>query len=306
MLDGKAIGEQLAAITKEFLDKALGGVRAQIEALEAKVAAIPAGPAGPAGPEGPAGKDGAPGPGGERGERGEKGDPGQDGAPGRDGVNGKDGAPGADGAPGPQGERGEKGLDGAPGRDGTDGKDGAPGAAGKDGAPGRDGADGAPGLNGKDGAPGRDAIDLEILPAIDEAKVYARGTYARHAGGLWRAFETTAGLKGWECIVAGVAGLDVAISDDSRTVTVRLGVTGGEVVEKTFAIPAMIYRGVWREGEHRAGDVATWAGSAWHCNETTTDKPGTSSAWRLMVKSGRDGKDFDDPRRDPAGPVRLR
>lgn len=274
MLDGKAIGEQLAAITKEFLEKALGGLRAQIDALEAKVAAIPAGPQGPAGPEGPAGKDGAPGAAGERGERGEKGEPGAGGEPGRDGVNGKDGAPGDPGPMGIQGDRGEKGD---------------------------------PGLNGKDGAPGRDALDLEILPAIDEAKGYPRGTYARHAGGLWRAFETTAGLKGWECIVAGLAGLDVAISDDSRTVSVRLAVSGGEVVEKSFAIPAMIYRGVWREGEHQPGDVATWAGSAWHCNEATTDKPGTSAAWRLMVKSGRDGKDGGPGAPPaPAVPVRLR
>lgn len=43
---------------------------------------------------------------------------------------------------------------------------------------------------------------------------------------------------------------------------------------------------------YEPGDVTTWAGSTWHCNELTTTKPGENTkAWTLMVKRGRDGKD---------------
>jgi integrin beta 3 len=189
MRDGKAIGEALAAITKEFVEKALAGIRLQLEALEAKVASIPAG------------------------------------APGRDGIDGKDGAPGERGESGPLGDSGQ---DGAPGRDG---RDGLPGMAGKDGAPGAD---------------GRDGFSLEDF--------------------------------------------DVSLGEDGRTLSFKF-LRGDLAVERQVKLATVLYRGVWREGPHEAGDVTTWSGSAWHCNEATTDKPGTSSAWRLMVKSGRDGKD---------------
>ncbi len=39
------------------------------------------------------------------------------------------------------------------------------------------------------------------------------------------------------------------------------------------------------------GDGATWDGSFWIAQKQTQDKPGTSDAWRLAVKKGRDGKD---------------
>ncbi|EFT4822202.1 phage portal protein, partial [Escherichia coli] len=52
---------------------------------------------------------------------------------------------------------------------------------------------------------GRDATALEILPAIDDQKSFPRGTYATHQGGLWRAYEKTHGMRGWECLVDGVA-----------------------------------------------------------------------------------------------------
>lgn len=237
MLDGKAIGDELARITKEFLEKALAGVRAQIDALEAKVAAIPAGPAG------------------------EKG---ADGAPGRDGEHGKAGAAGVDGkdgAPGPQGERGEPGPEGPAGPPGAPGERGLPGEKGID---GRDGRDGLPGANGKDGAPGADGRD------------------------------------GF-----GLEDFTVEMGEDGRTLRFKFA-RGDVAVEREVRLANMIYRGVWREGAHEPGDVVTYSGSSWHCNEATTDKPGTSPAWRLMVKRGADGKDAGDQTRAPAAPVRLR
>ena len=62
-----------------------------------------------------------------------------------------------------------------------------------------------------------------------------------------------------------------------------------EALESTAK--GMRYRAVFKQGEHyEPGDVCTWGGSAWHCNEPTTEKPDTGP-WQLMVKKGRDGKD---------------
>lgn len=237
MLDGKAIGEQLATITKDFLDKALGAVRAQIEALEAKVAAIPAGP------QGERGTDGAPGAPGEKG---------MDGAPGRDGIDGKDGAPGEPGPHGPAGPQGEPGPPGPAGEPGQKGVDG------------RDGRDGLPGANGKDGAPGADGRD------------------------------------GF-----GLDDFTVELAPDGRTLSFKFA-RGDLVVDRQVKLATMIYRGVWREGPSDKGDVVTWAGSAWHCERDTDEKPGGGSdAWRLMVKRGADGKDGGPRPAPPPAPLRI-
>lgn len=68
---------------------------------------------------------------------------------------------------------------------------------------------------------------------------------------------------------------------------------GQELKEFPFTVPAMIYRGIWREGQNcQKGDTVTWGGSLWHCNEPTNEKPGDGSkAWSLAAKKGRDGKD---------------
>jgi len=56
--------------------------------------------------------------------------------------------------------------------------------------------------------------------------------------------------------------------------------------------PGMRYRDVYKDAErYDLGDVVTWAGGAWHCNEDgTTARPGDSKAWTLIVKRGRDAK----------------
>lgn len=57
--------------------------------------------------------------------------------------------------------------------------------------------------------------------------------------------------------------------------------------------PGLEYCGVYVDGRsYDRGELVTYAGSTWHCNEPTTTKPGDGSkAWVLMVKRGRDGKD---------------
>lgn len=144
----------------------------------------------------------------------------------------------------------------------------------------------------KDGEPGRDALQLEILPEIDREKSYMRGTYAKHLGGLWRSFERTSGLKGWECIVEGIGSAAVEQSGE-RGFELALVLSSGAEVRKKLELPVMIYRGVFSPGDYLPGDTVTWAGSLWHCDESTCDKPGESGSkgWRLAVKRGRDGKD---------------
>ncbi|HHY7680262.1 TPA: phage portal protein, partial [Escherichia coli] len=137
---------------------------------------------------------------------------------------------------------------------------------------------------------GRDATALEILPAIDDQKSFPRGTYATHQGGLWRAYEKTHGMRGWECLVDGVADIDVSMTGE-RLFSVVVRQSSGQRTEKTFSLPVMFYRGVFRAGEtYHPGDTVTWGGSLWHCNSMTGDKPGEahSSGWTLAAKRGRD------------------
>lgn len=146
---------------------------------------------------------------------------------------------------------------------------------------------------GKDGADGRDALTLEVLPFIDEEKSYPRGSYATHNGGLWRAYEKSHGMRGWECLVDGVAGIDIQHSEQ-RTFTLTVNRTSGTSETKSFDVPVMIYQGVFESGqEYLPGDTVTWGGSLWHCDEQTQDKPGEagSKGWTLAAKRGRDGRD---------------
>ncbi|WP_426710376.1 phage gp6-like head-tail connector protein [Enterobacter cloacae complex sp. 284J4] len=146
---------------------------------------------------------------------------------------------------------------------------------------------------GKDGEDGRDALAIEILPFIDEKKNYPRGSYATHNGGLWRAYEKTHGMRGWECLVDGVAGIDIQRSEQ-RCFTLTVNRTSGASETKSFDVPVMIYQGVFKSGqEYLPGDTVTWGGSLWHCDEQTQDKPGEagSKGWTLAAKRGRDGRD---------------
>ncbi|EGE0956874.1 phage portal protein, partial [Escherichia coli] len=137
---------------------------------------------------------------------------------------------------------------------------------------------------------GRDATALEVLPAIDDQKSFPRGTYATHLGGFWRAYEKTHGMRGWECLVDGVADIDVSMTGE-RLFSVVIRQSSGQCTEKTFSLPVMLYRGVFRAGEtYHPGDTVTWGGSLWHCNSMTADKPGDAhaSGWTLAAKRGRD------------------
>lgn len=152
------------------------------------------------------------------------------------------------------------------------------------------GENGKDGDKGERGEPGRDALDIDILPEINEEKSYSYGSYARHKGGLWKALNTTRGMKGWECIVDGVDSIDVDY-DGERGVTVTVSKSSGDPVTKSFELPALIDRGVYREGvEYKRFDAVTFAGSVWFAQGDVSGKPGIDAAWRLSVKKGRDAK----------------
>lgn len=146
----------------------------------------------------------------------------------------------------------------------------------------------------RDGEDGRDALHLEILPAIDLDKSYPRGSYAKHAGGLWRAFEQTHGMRGWEVIVEGLAEHRIEQIDE-RTFEAVSVLSSGAEVRKSVSIPVVIDRGVFKaDSEYRSGDGVTWGGSYWVATkDEPAGKPGEpgSDGWRLAVKRGRDGKD---------------
>lgn len=137
---------------------------------------------------------------------------------------------------------------------------------------------------------GKDALQLEILPEFDESKSYVRGTYALRDGGIWRAWQQTDGMKGWEPVTRGFPIIEHEIVDE-RYYVIRAVQTGGEPVEKRYKLPVMIYRGTWTDKAYDKGDTVTSAGSLWHCEEDNNEKkPGTvDSGWRLCAKKGRDG-----------------
>lgn len=95
--------------------------------------------------------------------------------------------------------------------------------------------------------------------------------------------------------------------DGERTFSIRF-VRGDRVKDcGSFVVPAVIYRGVWQDGQtYEKGDAVTFGGSQWIAKDTTTDKPdehvGAGRAWQLAVKKGRDGKPGPQGPNGPQGP----
>lgn len=173
---------------------------------------------------------------------------------------------------------------------------------------GEDGQDGEP------GRPGRDALEINILEGVDESRAYVMGTWAKHRGGLIKAMRNTEPLAGkslaecgWSVMVDGVADFDVQYGDDLRTFAIGGETTAGKLFAKTFTLPVVIDRGVYKQGEkYIRGDGVTFGGS-WFIAQCETDaKPEESPDWRLAVKRGRDGKDADYKPPKPSETLRLR
>jgi hypothetical protein len=325
----KEMGDAVVSTVKQAIGKVAEGLKTQFKAFDARLAeleawakSLPPPKDGKDGRDGLDGKDGAP------GNDGVNGADGADGAPGRDGIDGavgKDGAPGADGANGADGKDGapgKDGIDGANGTNGIDGKDGRDGIDGKDGAPGRDGVDGKDGISvditaieaevsrrveaklaefkqpadgrdgrdGKQGSAGRDALSIDIMPAIDVTRSYATGTFAKHAGGLWRAVRGTDGMDGWDCVVEGVKSIIVEHTAEREFTFVETRSSGAET-RTSVKLPVVLYRGVFSDGRtYEKSDQVTWGGSQWiAATDAPEGKPmDGSKSWQLACKKGRD------------------
>lgn len=287
------------------------------------------GPRGEKGDPGKAGPQGEIGPQGLKGERGDIGPQGEPGAPGSQGPMGEKGEQGIQGE---KGEPGQPGLQGEKGDVGERGEKGEPGPQGEKGEPGEiphaeikqlisDAVRGEipqakdieamiqsevakriaeielpkNGIDGQNGKDGRDALQIEILPEIQPEKSYPRGVFAAHRGGLWRSFQATNGMRGWECIVNGIADAKVDQKNE-RTVVVSLEASNGEIVEKEIHTPTIIYRGQYAiDKTYEQGDSVTNGGSLWIAQSDTNSKPGTDETWRLAAKRGRDA--FKDPKK---------
>jgi hypothetical protein len=266
------------------------------------------------GEKGERGDIGPAGPKGDTGERGEKGEPGMS-VKGDPGESGPQGEPGLTGLIGPKGETGEKGEPGLSIK-------GDPGIPGKDAEPihpdtiallvsrevekqVKSAVDALP--KAKDGADGRDALQIDVLSAIDPMKSYPRGTHAFHEGGELRANRKTTpsesiNLQEWDVARNGIARVQIAQCDDPRVILVECIGTDGKATTAQFTIPMVIYKDIYKEGTlYDVGDVVTWGGSGWHCQKQTKAKPGTSPDWKLFVKEGRRGTDGGPGPEGPKG-----
>jgi hypothetical protein len=95
-------------------------------------------------------------------------------------------------------------------------------------------------------------------------------------------------------IVSGIApAIKDKIDEKIESATAPLKARIAELESQPFLREA----GIWEsEKSYGMGAVVTDHGSAWVCKQPTTERPGESSHWRLLVKRGRDGKDAEDNR----------
>jgi hypothetical protein len=132
-----------------------------------------------------------------------------------------------------------------------------------------------------------DTIDTALAPlrvkqAALEAQLSALEALRQQLAALAGLGERVAGLEGkWP--VPGPPGPPGADGKDGTD-----GLPGKD------GVAGLTYRGVYTAGTAYArGDVVSWDGSAWHCQDGTTSRPGeagSAATWTLMVKHGRDAR----------------
>lgn len=193
--------------------------------------------------------------------------------------------------------------DGVDGKDGQDGKDAPPvdddavvaavlakvpaPAAGKDGEPGKDGQDGK-------------SFTVDDAKALLEPEIarWALDFERRAQDVLQRSIDRIPAPKDGANGTDGRDGADALGFDDlhvehdgERGFTIKF-VSGDRVKAFSFAVPVVLDRGYYREGDaFEKGDGVTFGGSYWIAQTTTRTKPEIGNAeWRLAVKKGRDAK----------------
>jgi hypothetical protein len=66
------------------------------------------------------------------------------------------------------------------------------------------------------------------------------------------------------------------------------------LLEWAKTLPVMIHKGIWKAGESYIPGNAVTLRDLWLCVRETQDQPGTSDAWTMILRRGRDGKDGKD------------
>jgi hypothetical protein len=152
--------------------------------------------------------------------------------------------------------------------------------------------DGAAGVDGKDGADG-----IGLAGALIDRAGHLR---VRMTNGTDHDLGPVVGADGahgkdGERGAPGLDGFgfdDLSFDHDGERGFVLRFVKGERTKEFAFEVPAVIDRGVYRDGAvYKTGDGVTWAGSYWIAQKETSAKPDSGDGFRLAVKRGRDGKD---------------
>lgn len=158
---------------------------------------------------------------------------------------------------------------------------------GGSGEPGERGADGRDGKDGADGVGLADALidkDGNLVLTFTDGRTKSLGPVHGKDGELGAPGKDGADGLGFE---------HMNVEQVNERTLRFLFKRDAEEAEVDVTFPLPIYRGVFKEsGEYERGDLATWAGSLWHCNEPKGLKPGEAdSGWQLAAKAGRPGKD---------------
>lgn len=208
-------------------------------------------------------KDGEPGPAGPKGDKGE---------PGENGERGETGPMGPEGPAGPQGEPGTAGEKGEPGERGEKGDAGNPGAPGAQGLTGERGEKGERGIGVAGGF-----IDNKgcLVLTTSDGRTHDLGLVVGKDGKPGETFT--------------LDDFDIEQTDE-RTLEFKF-LRGDTMHTFELEFPVPIFRGAWKEGTWRAGDMAVWGGSLWAATKDTDAKPDSpDSGWIIAARKGRDGK----------------
>lgn len=177
------------------------------------------------------------------------------------------------------------------------GEKGDPGPAGE---PGKDGTDGAPGADGKDGvgmAGGLIDRAGHLIVTLTDGTTKDLGQVVGRDGAPGKDGEP--GRDGF-----GFDDMETEY-DGERTITFRW-TRGEHVVERSYRMPVILDRGVYKAGAgYERGDAVTWGGSLWIAQEPTSEKPDSGKGWRLSAKRGRDGKDGGVKETPKPAPIKL-
>jgi|tagenome__1003787_1003787.scaffolds.fasta_scaffold20977551_2 hypothetical protein len=180
-------------------------------------------------------------------------------------------------------------------------------------SPGRDGLPGAPGTPGRDG---RDGLgfddqmiiydgerigDLGSLVTRLEFEIKRLREEARPGRDGLPGAPGTPGRDGRDGVPGndGKDGLgfdDLTVNyDGDRTLTLAF-VQADHTRSFPVALPIVLDRGVWRDGQYVQGDAVTYAGALWIAQRQTAARPGEGpeGGWRLAVKAPRHGKSAFD------------